>query len=501
MRVLSRVALVVLLGFLAIPAAFADHLTPECPLTLAGGTAPATSFELSPHGVFRNGNSVFVLRGQTLTTYTVTDLGDVQVAREDFIGSLGSRETNGGTAFANGFLYVSGEAGLEVFDLRNVRAGGTAPILVTRLAGVHYRRLAINGTQLAGLYPATDLPCAPSGNFTSTCNNTVDLYNISTPSSPTRVGRITSFQSGNPAYNDIAYSRGFLFVTSDAGTFSYNVSNPAAISTAWSYPTPGTFLVSSGSNNGVLAVGNDTSITVFTINTDSMMVPFGIYTLPALTVERANPIVFHPQAYLDEPNARLITMVDEMDPATLEPARTIAFDVFDFTVPFDHGSDPRPNEVVSYVAPDEVKYNPTAIGSYVYVVGDRSGMQSYGSCNIVTGHIDWDGTTALTCGGAEIHGWVTGTQKIANVELFLDAGSLGSATLGGPPRIDVPSPNDTPITAFRINVNLDATTKGEHILRAVGTDALGNRKQFASQRIFFNGPGFNCTARRRSTGK
>lgn len=470
-------------------------------MTLAGGTPPATSFNLSPHGVFRSGNSVFVLRGQTLTTYTVTELGDVQVAREDFVGSLGARETNGGTAFANGFLYISSEAGLEVYDLRNVRAGGTAPILLTRIPGLHYRRLAINGTQLAGLYPATDLPCAPTSNFVTNCNNTVDIYNIATPAAPVRVGRITSFQSGNPAYNDIAYSRGFLFVTSDAGTFSYNVSNPAAISTAWSYPAPGTFLISSGSTSGLLAVGNEGSVTVFTINSDSMMVPFGIYTLPALTVERANPIMFHPQGFLDEPNGRLITMVDEKDPATLQPARTIAFDVFDFTVGFDHGTDPRPNEVVSYVTPDEVKFNPTVVGSYVYVVGERSGMQSWGSCDVVTGHIDWDGTTALTCGGAEIHGWVTGTQKIANVELFLDSGSLGSATLGGPPRIDIPSPNGTPISAFRINVNLDATTRGEHILRAIGTDILGNRKQFASQRVFFNGPGQNCTARRRSAAK
>src|ERR1700712_4309659 len=104
MRVLSRVALVVLTAILAVPAAFSDHLTPECPLTLAGGSAASTSLGLSPHGVFRNGNSVFVLRGQTLTTYNVTDLGDVQVAREDFMGSLAAREPQGGTAFANGFL-------------------------------------------------------------------------------------------------------------------------------------------------------------------------------------------------------------------------------------------------------------------------------------------------------------------------------------------------------------------------------------------------------------
>jgi hypothetical protein len=498
MRVLSRVALAVLSVLLADPATMSAA---ECPLTLAGANAPSTSFALSPHGVFRNGNSVFVLRGQTLTTYNVTDLGDVQVAREDFMGSLAARDNEGGVAFANGFLYVSGEAGLEVYDVRGVRAGGNAPILIARVPGLYYRRLAINGTQLAGLYPATDLPCAPSTSFTTTCNNAVDILNIATPSAPVRVGRIASFQSGNPAYNDVAFSRGFLFVTSDAGTFSYNVSNPAAISVAWSYPAPGTFLVSSGSTNDLLAVGNDSSITLFIVNADSMMVPFGIYTLPALTVERANPIMFHPQAYIDEANARLITMVDEKDIYTLSPARTIAFDTFDFTQAFDRGSDPRPNEVVSYVSPDEVKYNPTAVGSYVYIVGERSGLQSYGSCGIVTGHIDWDGTTALTCGGAEIHGWVTGTQKIANVELFLDNGSLGSATLGGAPRIDIPSPNGTPISAFRINVNLDATTRGEHILRAIGTDALGNRKQFASQRVFFQGPGLNCTARRRTTAK
>jgi len=501
MRVLSRVALVVLTAILAVPAAFSDHLTPECPLTLAGGNAASTSFGLSPHGVFRNGNSVFVLRGQTLTTYNVTDLGDVQVAREDFMGSLAAREPQGGTAFANGFLYVSSSAGLEIYDLRGVRAGGNAPILAGRLPGLHYRRLAINGTQLAGLYPATDLPCAPTGNFVTNCNNVVDIFNIATPAAPVRVGQISSYQSLNPAYDDIAYSRGYLFVTSDAGVFSYNVTNPAAIAVAWSYPTPGTFLISAGPTSNVLGVGNDSSITIFTINADSMMVPFGVFTLPALTIERSNPIMFHPQAYIDDQNARLITMIDEKDPQTLQPARTIAFDTFDFTIGFDHGSDPRPNEVVSYVSPDEVKYNPTAIGTYVYVVGDRSGMQSYGSCGIVTGHIDWDGTTALTCGGAEIHGWVTGTQKIANVELFLDAGSLGSATLGGAPRIDVPSPNGTPISAFRINVNLDATTRGEHLLRAIGTDALGNRKQFASQRVFFQGPGLNCTARRRTTGR
>ena len=112
-----------------------------------------TAFYQSPHGVFRFGSQVFVLRGQTLTTYTVTDLGDMQIAREDFIGSLAARETKGGVAFSAGFLYISSEAGLEIYDLRNVRAGGTAPILVSRTPGLHYHRLAISGNTLAALYP------------------------------------------------------------------------------------------------------------------------------------------------------------------------------------------------------------------------------------------------------------------------------------------------------------------------------------------------------------
>jgi hypothetical protein len=321
---------------------------------------------------------------------------------------------------------------------------------------------------------------------------------VATPSNPVRVGRITSFGSILLGFNDIAYNYGFLYVTGPGGTFAYNTSNPASIMGVWSFPTPGTFLVSNGSN--LLAVGTDGMIEVFTIATSAAMTPFGIYTLPALTVERANPIVFHPQGFVDDQSGRLITMVDEENMDTLQPARTIAFDVFDFTVPFSTGSDPRPNEVVSYVSPDEVKFNPTVVGPYVYVVGQLSGLQSYGACGNVTGHIDWDGTTALTCGGAEIHGWTTGAQKIANVELLFDSGSLGTATLGGAPRIDVPSPAGTPITAWRINVNLDQTPKGEHILRAIGTDSLGNRRQFAMQRVFFNGPGLNCTNRRRSTG-
>lgn len=493
MRVNLRIALVVIATFVLIPAAFADHLTAECALSLVGNNQPASSFALSPHGVYRSGSQVFVLRGQTLTTYTTSDIGDLSVVREDFIGSLAARETQGGTAFSNGFLYVSGEAGLEIFDLRNVRAGGNAPLLVSRTSGLHYRRMVVNGNQLAGLYPATDIPCAPQ---VTTCTNYIDIVNISNANSPTRVGMLSTFASSFLGFNDVAFNNGFLIATGGGGTYVFNTAVPSSIAGVYSFPLPGTFLVSNGTN--LLGVGNEGSIEVFTVNSGGVLTPFGIYDLPALTVERLNPIMFHPQAFFDEPNGRLVTLIDEKDVQTLTPARTIAFDVFDFTVPFSFGSDPKPNESVSYVTPDEVKFNPVVVGANVFVVGTLSGLQTYGSCGNTTGRFDLDGSPALVCGGTELHGWVSGTQKVVNVEVFLDSGSLGSATVGGiRPDIDARSA----AVNFRIGVNLDATARGEHTLRAVSTDALGNRRQFASQRIFFAGPGQNCTARRRVGGR
>jgi hypothetical protein len=114
----------------------------------------------------------------------------------------------------------------------------------------------------------------------------------------------------------------------------------------------------------------------------------------------------------------------------------------------------------------------------------------------MTGKIEFETIAGTVCGGSEIHGWVTGTLKITNVELLLDGGSLGSASLSGAPRNDIPS--TTPVSTWRVSANLDAITRGEHVLRAIGTDAAGNRRQFSSQRIFFPGPGSNCVARRRA---
>ena len=309
-----------------------------------------------------------------------------------------------------------------------------------------------------------------------------------------------SFDSG-VVFNDVTFNYGFLVATGVGGTVGYDIAAPATPVRLGFDTTQGIFLASNGAN--LLAIGNDSAILTETIQVatpgSSFFTPFELHTLATLRVDRTNPIAFHHQAWIDDAAGRLITMVDEVDPHTLQPARTFAFDTFDYAVPMYEGKDPRLYEQVSYTLIDEVKYNPVAVGPYVYVIGERSGLQSYGVCGQMDGRIEWESPQTLPCGGAEIHGWVTGATKIANVELFLDGGSLGAATLTGPPRTDVPS--TTPVTPWRINVNLDATSKGEHVLRAVRTDILGNRRQFSSVRVVFGGPGQNCFVRRRASGK
>jgi hypothetical protein len=496
MGVWSRVALVVVLVLSASPL-FADHFKADCPLSLADSTPPATEFELSPHGVFRFGSLVFALRGQILTTYTTNDVGNLVIAREDFIGSMAARETEGGVAFSNGFLYVSSEAGLEIYDLRNTRVGGTAPVLVSRTPNVHYRRMAVSGNRLAGLYPSTDLPCYPISQFTPHCQNAVDILDITSPAVPFRIGQIlSSTNSLTRGLNDVKFNSGYLITVSERALLAFDITNPASPLMVAVTEFPGHWLVSNGSN--FIAVGNDTTIDVFSVRPG--MAPFfvrtALLTAPLyLSIERENVIRFNRTAWYDEANARLITLIDEVDPMTLNAARTIAFDVFDFTVLQFEGAAERLYEDVTLINDDERKYDPLAVGAYVYVIGEETGVQSWGACGVVTGRIELDSPAYLTCGGAEIHGWVTGQQKIVNVELFLDSTSLGAATLGGPLRYDVSS--STPVTMWRINVNLDNTARGEYQLRAIGTDALGNRRQFANKRLFFAGPGQNCTTPRR----
>jgi len=499
MRVLSRIALIVLVVLSAVPS-FADHFIAECPLTQVGINPATTAFVQSPHGVFRFGSQVFVLRGQTLTTYAVTDLGDLQIAREDFIGALGARESNGGVAFSNGFLFLSSEAGLEIFDLRNVRPGGSAPSLVSRTANLHYRRLAVQGNVLAGLYPATDIPCF-TGVVPDGCFNQIDIYNIATLTNPVRVSTISTADSFLfLGFNDIVFQAPYLIATGLGGTFSFDVTNPASPMTVGVIGRPGTFLADNGTN--LVGIGNPGSIEVVQINlaTGGFLGTFAIYNMPPyLSIDRTNPIRFHNEAWFDIPSARLITLVEEIDPLTSETSRSIAFDVFDFTVPQLETSAPRLYEALTFLTADEVKFNPVAVGPLVYVVGDRSGLQTWGACNQIAGQIEWDGPQALFCGGTELHGWVTGTEKISSVEIFLDSTSLGSASLAGPPRTDIDS--RTPVATWRLTVNLDATARGDHTIRAVGTDAVGNRRQFSSQRAFFPGPGANCQNRRRVTAR
>jgi len=500
MRVWSRVALLFIFVVCA-PILSADHFRAECPLSLVDSTpasqTPSQDFDLSPHGVFRNGTLVHALRGNIMTTYTINDVGDLQVVRVDPMNSLEGREANGGVAFGNGYLYVSSEAGLEVFDMRNVRAGGNAPLLVASRAGFHYRRLAVNGTKLAGLYPLYDLPCYPLPNLSLPCSTQVDLFNITNPASPTLAGTIVAPRAEVIGFNDISFNFGFLIVLGDGALSIYNVSNPAVpVRIVRNETITGKWLISNGTD--FIGVGTDRVISIHRFDPLFATTQLTrVITIPSyLEIERANAIRFHPQAFYDDTNARLITLIEEIDPLTLDPARTIAFDVFDFTVDQFEGSVERIYEDVTATLEDEVKYNPLAVGAFVYVVGEESGVQEWGACNAATGRIELDSPTFLICGGTEIHGWVTGTQKIVNVELFLDNTSLGTAIVGGPVRTDVSS--TTPVVNWRVlNVNLDSTARGDHLLRAIATDAHGQRRQFAFKRLFFPGSPNNCSIPRR----
>src|SRR5688572_7901324 len=205
------------------------------------------------------------------------------------------------------------------------------------------------------------------------------------------------------------------------------------------------------------------------------MAPFftrtSLLTLPQyLTIERSNAIRFSRHAWWDEGNGRLVTMIEEVDPMTLNASRTVAFDVFDLTLPLFEGSVERIYEDVTELKEDEVKHQPVVVGPFVYVIGEKSGLQSYGSCGQVTGRIELSSPKHLTCGGATLHGWVTGINKIERVEIFLGSTPLGPAILGGPLRNEVSS--KTPVSPWSIRINLDTTPRGEQQLRAIGTDVL-----------------------------
>ncbi len=488
MRLIFRVLLLSLLVVGVTSTVQADHYTSDCPLSLVGTTPAISSFSSSPHGAFKNGSLVYLLRGQTLTTLEATALGDLEVVREDDVDELASRDDEGGTLYHNGFLFVSGEAGLEVFDLTNVSATGSAPELLTRIPGLHYRNMAANGNLLAATYPAYDQPCSPLA-----CGNTVDIYNISNPGVPLLLARI---QSGNTfrRFNDVAFASNYLYTTGEGGTFAFSMTNPATPVLVAANGTQGEFLATNGRN--LLAVGGEQHIGLFTINTNASLNYITVFTLPSI-MGRANGLRFHRDAYLND--TRMITMIDEKDPFRIgQSARTIAFDVFDFTVPFYEGFDDRIYENVSMTTTNERLFDPVLVGPYVYVVGEMTGTQKWGACGRMAGAVELDTVRGLSCGGAEIHGWVTGAAKIVNVEVFLGGTFLGNATLGLP-RTDIVTSSE--VLTWSIGVNLDDTARSTQAIRAIATDVHGNRYQFAASDVYFPGPGQNCTNRRRTVTK
>lgn len=492
MRVWSRIALVVVV-LLSVSNVSAQFGPADCPLSLADSTPAGTSFDLSPHGVFRNGNLVHVLRGQVLLTYSINEVGNLQIVREDPIPTteMAARETEGAVAFSNGFMFVSSEVGLEIFNLTNTRPNGSRPAFVHRAPGFHYDRIAISGNRLAGIVPTSELPCYPPG--APPCFNSVEIVDITTITNPVRVGVInpTGAIRDLRGFNDLTFNSGLLITVGEERLAAFDLTNPAAPRRVADSPISGKWLVSNGST--LLGVGNDHTIDVFSVR--ATLSPLFLRTkhigIPGYVgIGRANPIRFSREAFYDDATARLITMIEEVDQMTGDAARTIAFDVFDFTVAQFEGSAERVFEDVTFVNEDEVKHTPLAAGSYVYVIGEETGVQSWGACGVAAGEIELHSPRHLTCGGAQIRGWVTGPNEIVGVELFLDNQVLGFAPLGGV-RSDISS--STPVMMWRGNVNLDNTARGEYQLRAIATDSLGNRRQFAMKRLFFEGPGSNCT--------
>lgn len=483
---------VALAAALMAPAASASHLEADCPLSFVGQVAPVGDFHLSPHGAFRNGSVVYMLRGNTLTTLNENLTGELSIARQDDLVDLQARGSDAATTYSDGYLYVASESGLEVFDLRNTREDGDAPVFSSRTAGPHYKRISVSGNLLAGVYPIEDMPCVAG--VTPGCSNWIDIWSIADPTAPRLVSRISSNNTLFVGFNDVLFHNGFLWATGVNGTFAFNVSNAATPTTVYINPTTGSFLETNGSN--LIAIGQETLIGVFTVGPGARLNYFAVVTLPAV-VDRSNQIMFHPQVAFDESN-RLFTMIDEKDPLTLRPARTIAFDVFDFSVPLWEGSSPRIYENISWITPDEVKWDPVVVGPYVYVNGEMSGTQVYGACGMLAGRIELENLLSLPCGGGQLHGWVTGSGRVSAVEVFLDDSSLGVAQLGSV-RTDIPS--RTPVVSWRLPVNLDQIPQGDHVFRVLATDADGNQRQISSQRVYFGGPGRNCSVRRRGIGR
>lgn len=485
-RVVASVAMaaVALIG----PAVAADHQVADCPLSLVGEAAGPSDFFESPHGIFMNGSVVYVLRGQVLTTFNMTDTGELSIAREDRLHNLAALG-EGSTAYSNGYLFISSPEGLEIYDLRETQggAGGQAPSRISRTMLPHYDEIAVSGNLLAGLWRADELHCIADGDD---CSNSIDIYSIANLSSPTLMSSISSANSTYVGFNDIAFANGYLYATGFGGTHAFDLNNAMTPINVRNFPTKADWLATNGDN--LLAIGQDTLVGVFFVGPGPDLGYFRVVTLPSI-FGLANDIRFGEEAWIDDD--RLITLINTVDPITLEPARTIAFDVFDFSIPIVPGFYERLYENVTFVESDEVLHDPLAAGPFVYVTGEISGTQVWGACGEIAGRIELDDATALPCGGAQIHGWVTGQNRIASIELFLDNESIGETVTLGRERTDISSRRV--VRQWAAKVNLDDTPEGVHTIRAVATDVNGNTRQFASESYYFGGPGENCIERRK----
>jgi len=215
-------------------------------------------------------------------------------------------------------------------------------------------------------------------------------------------------------------------------------------------------------------------------------------------VGRGNPIVFHPQVAFDEIlGVRMIALIDELDPLHRMPARTIALDVFDLSVPPSSGSDRHAFETVTRTYPDEVKSDPLVTSRFVHVIGSQDGVETWGGCDDVIGRIDTDDFPQLTCGDIEIHGTVTSGVTISVVDLILDDRYLGTATLGASSRrADLPG---AVVRNWSLRTNFGIVQPGNHRLTAIATDVHNKEHRFASQTVFLAGT--KCSQRRRAGSK
>jgi hypothetical protein len=511
LRVFGRAGLVVALS--VVPALF-SQVTTQCPLTLISTDKVSAEGGVSPHGLFVYGSRAFELRGRTLATLDVSDFGDMQIAREDAIDSLSAADPSAAVAFSDGLLYVSGGPGLEIFDLRSVRAGGNAPILVSRTAGLHYERIAVSGDIFAGIVvPALGATCAPVSDHA--CANSLDFIDIGNPAAPLLVRSVSS-AGIDDRFNDVAFAGRGLFAPGMVRTWSFVVEHPSSAVLAGSIPLPGAFVSTNGAKFGrwcagpllgpctspaYVVIGSNTQLSLLTFDAnDPENLPLhlgAIYTLPHLTTG-GDSIAFHPQVAFDEiAGVRMVAMIDQLDPERVFPTRTLAFDIFDLQAAVPSDPNRRSFETISYTNSDEIKSDPVATGRFLHVTATGGGLETWGGCDEVTGRIATDDFPKLTCSDVEVHGTVRSATTISVVDVLLDNLYIGTATLSAVTG-EVGSPG-APLQTWSLRTNFGIVARGDHRLTAVAMDVNLKEHKFASQTVFLAGT--TCTHRRRAGSK